>query len=72
MKNKYIVISLASLLPLAAVGVLSLFGVIFSFGVYLLLAVICPLEAGILWFMYKDMEKKVAEAKKEAEKQGRR
>jgi len=72
MKTRLIVIFVVSILPLLVVGILTIFGMIFSFWVYLLLVIICPLEAGILWFIYKDMEKKIAEAKKEAEKQGRR
>ncbi len=67
MKRKLTVITILALLPLIAAGIFALFGIIFSFWVYLLLVIICPLEAGILWFMYKDMAKKIAEAKKEAE-----
>lgn len=68
MKRKLTVITILALLPLIAAGILSLFGIIFSFWVYLLLAIICPIEAGILWLMYKDMERKIAEAKKESER----
>lgn len=68
MKGRFIVISAVSILPLLVVGILAMFGIILSFWVYLLLAIICPLEAAILWFIYKDMEKKIAEAKKEAER----
>jgi hypothetical protein len=68
MKRKIAVITIIALLPLIAAGIFALFGIIFSFWVYLLLAIICPIEAGILWFIYKDMERKIAEAKKEAER----
>ena len=70
MKTRLIVIFVVSILPLLVVGILAIFGMIFSFWVYLILAIICPIEAGILWFMYKDMKRKIAEAKKEAEKKG--
>lgn len=52
-------------LPLAAVIFLALVGVTLNFWVYLLLAVVCPVAAAISWFFYKDMEKKVSNAKKE-------
>lgn len=68
MKRKLTAITILALLPLIAAGIFELFGIIFSFWVYLILAIICPMEVGILWFMYKDMEKKIAEAKKEAER----
>lgn len=63
MKSKFAVIFLIAMLPLVVLGILALFGITFSFLVYLILAVICPLEAGALWLIYKDMERKIAEAK---------
>jgi uncharacterized membrane protein len=52
------------MLLLAAVVVLALFGIILSFWVYLLLFITCPLVAGISWYIYKDMDKKVSNTRK--------
>ena len=62
MKMKYR-IPLSVLLPLFVVAILAVFGVTFSFWVYLVLSIACLLVAGITWFLYKDMEKKVEAAK---------
>ncbi|MBI5639999.1 MAG: hypothetical protein HZA17_06190 [Nitrospirae bacterium] len=53
-----------ALLPLLAVSVLAVFGMTMNMWVYIILAVICPVVAGILWFMNKDAEKKVGGAGK--------
>jgi uncharacterized membrane protein len=63
MKTQYR-IPLAVLVPLFVVVILAVFGVTFSFWVYLILSVSCLLAAGITWFLYKDMEKKVDATKK--------
>ena len=60
MKIKFVVIPIASLLPLLAVIILAMFGIILSFWAYLLIALICPLVAISLWFIYKDMERKIS------------
>lgn len=63
MKKKLTVITIA-LLPLITTGIFALFGIFFSLWVYLLLAIICLVAAGILWLIYKDMERKITEAKR--------
>ncbi len=63
MKTIHIIIPVVSLFPLAAVVVLALFGVILDFWVYLILAIVCPVGAGFLWFTSKSIDKKVADAK---------
>lgn len=62
MKKRLTVISMAFILPLVVVGVLALFGITFSSWVYLLISTVCLIDAGILWFIYKDMERKIADA----------
>lgn len=57
MKVKYLAIIIISV-PLLVVFV-SLFGITFNVRTYLLLFILCPLAAGILWFIYRDMEKKL-------------
>jgi ABC-type protease/lipase transport system fused ATPase/permease subunit len=59
---------LAPLLPLFVVIVLALFGFFFHFWVYLLIVIACPAVAGVIWFTYRDTERKVSKAKKEIEK----
>lgn len=68
MKRRLTIITILALLPLIAAGIFALFGIILSFWVYLILAIICPLAAGILWLIYRDMERKIAEANKEADR----
>lgn len=63
MKTKYLM-PMAALLPLLVVAVLALIGMIFNFWVYIILAIVCPLVAGFLWFTYKDTERKVREAER--------
>ncbi len=59
---------LAPLLPLFVVIVLALFGFFFQFWVYLMIVIVCPAVAGVIWFIYRDTERKVSNAKKEIEK----
>jgi len=47
------------LLPLVIVIVLAIGGIMINQWVHVILAVICPVTAGIIWFMYKDMERKL-------------
>ncbi len=63
MKSKHIISSVV-LVPLVVVTVLAFIGVILSFWVYLLLSVMCILAAGTTWYLYKDMENKISNAKK--------
>ncbi|MBI4848285.1 MAG: hypothetical protein HY808_06880 [Nitrospirae bacterium] len=57
MKITHLVIIIISV-PLLTV-IISLFGITFSIWTYLLLFILCPLAAGILWFLYRDMQKKL-------------
>ncbi len=45
---------LSPLLPLFVVIVLALFGLILQFRVYLMLVIVCPVAAGIIWFICRD------------------
>ncbi len=56
--KKYL-FSAAPLLPLVIVIVLATGGVTMNRGVYATLAIVCPVAAGIIWYMYKDTEKKM-------------
>jgi Flp pilus assembly protein TadB len=47
-------------LPLLIVIILAMTGMTFNTWVYALLFIICPVIAVIIWFIYKDMEKKVS------------
>jgi hypothetical protein len=58
---------IAPLLPLFVVIVLALFGFLFQFWFYLMIGIACPAVAGIIWIIYRDTERKVANAKKEIE-----
>lgn len=58
---------LSPLVPLFIVIILALFGFFFQSWVYLLLVIVCPVVAGV-WFIYKDTERKVSNAKEEIEK----
>lgn len=70
MKTKYR-IPISIFMPLFVVVILGVFGVTFSFWVYLILSITCLLVAGITWFLYKDMEKKVDAAKEKRENETR-
>lgn len=53
------ILSGALLLPLVIVIVLAAVGITLSVWIYVVLAVVCPLAAGVTWFLYKDMERKM-------------
>ena len=64
MKKKFILIALLSALPLAAV-IFALRGYLLNSGVYLIFAVLhLVVVSGLLWLIYKDMEKKISNAGK--------
>ncbi len=65
MRKKFF-LSAAALLPLVVVVILAVFGATLNVWVYIVLAIVCPLVAGIIWFTYKDIEKKMRIAEKEA------
>ncbi len=65
MMRKKIFLS-AALLPLVVVAVLAIFGAKLNVWVYIVLAVVCPLVAGLICFIYKDIEKKMETFEKEA------
>ncbi len=65
MKTGFI-LSAASLLPLVTVVILAIFGFTLNVWVYIVMAVVCPLVAGAVWLTYKDVEKKIKNAGKEA------
>jgi hypothetical protein len=50
--------SAAPLVPLFIVIILATAGIMLNVWVYVVLAVVCPLAAGVLWFQYKGMEGK--------------
>lgn len=56
--------SLMAFLPLLVVLILAIAGITLNFWVYIILAIVCPLAAGIIWFIYKETEKKIKEAGK--------
>lgn len=58
MKIRYI-FSGALLLPLVIVIILAITRITLNVWVYVVLAVVCPLAAGAVWFLYKDMERKM-------------
>lgn len=58
MKTRYI-FSGALLLPLVIVIILAIAGITLNVWVYVVLALVCPLAAGAVWFLYKDMEKRM-------------
>lgn len=58
MKARYI-LSAASLLPLIIVVILAMVGITVNVWVYVVLTVVCPLAAGVVWFLYKDMERRM-------------
>ena len=53
------ILSGALLAPLVIVIILATAGIILNVWVYVVLAVVCPLAAGAVWFLYKDMERKM-------------
>ncbi len=56
--KKYL-FSAALLLPLVIVIVLAIGGVTMNRWVYVILAIVCPVAAGITWHMYKDTARKM-------------
>lgn len=58
MKNRYI-FSGALLLPLLIVIILAITGIMLNAWVYMVLAIVCPVAAAILWYTYKDTERKI-------------
>ncbi len=64
MKTRHIFIPVVSLLPLAAVVVLAMFGIVLDFWVYVILVIVCPVVAGFLLYASKIMDKKVADTMK--------
>ncbi len=56
--RKYL-FSAVPLLPLVIVIVLAIGGIMMNRWVYVALAVVCPVAAGIIWYIYKDMERKM-------------
>lgn len=57
--------ALTPLLPLVVAIALAPFGVRLSAWFYLLLAVVCPGVAGVLWWLARDAEQKIVQAKGE-------
>jgi Flp pilus assembly protein TadB len=57
------ILSGALLLPLVIIIILAIAGITLNVWVYVFLAVVCPLAAGVVWFMYKDVEGKNEEKK---------
>ncbi len=48
--------SAAPLVSLFIVIILATAGIMLNIWVYVVLAVVCPLAAGVLWFQYNEME----------------
>ncbi|HAK88126.1 MAG: hypothetical protein A2077_02865 [Nitrospirae bacterium GWC2_46_6] len=67
MKIKFLV-PLVSILLLLMGGVLAIAGLTQKSWPYLLFSLTHSTAGGILWFIYKDMGKKIEEAKKESER----
>ncbi len=58
-------LSAAMLLPLIVLLILALFGGKLSTWVYIVLGAVCFLVAGIIWFICRDLEKKMKIVEKE-------
>jgi len=72
MRRRYVLVLSVYALPLAIVLSLALLGFIFSKRAYVIFAMVHLLVvSGVLWFIFKDMEKKINEAigKKDATRQ---
>jgi len=52
--------SLLFLLPLLIVFLLAVGGIFLNAWVYVVLSIFCPLAAGVSWFLYKDMGRKLS------------
>jgi general stress protein CsbA len=57
-KTRYI-FSGALLFPLVIVIILAIAGITLNVWIYVILAIVCPVAAGIIWYMLKNMENKV-------------
>jgi hydrogenase-4 membrane subunit HyfE len=64
MKNRLILV-MAILSPFLLVIILAISGITFNAWVYIILGITCPVVAGIVWFLYKGMERKVSAIEKE-------
>lgn len=64
MKPRYL-FTTAALVPLLIVLVLAAFGMTFDTVVYAGLAVVCPIVAGVTWWIYREMDRRVNAAEKE-------
>ena len=56
--KKYL-FSAAPLLPFVIIIVLALNGITMDRWVYVILAMVCPVAAGIIWYTHKDTERKM-------------
>lgn len=65
MKTKDVLL-IAPLAPLFIVIVLAVIGIMLNVWVYVVLAVVCPLAAAMIWFIYKDVERKMKHVEKGA------
>jgi general stress protein CsbA len=61
-KTRYI-FSGALLFPLAIVIILAVTGITLNVWIYVILAVICPVAAGTIWYMFKDTERKMKKSR---------
>ena len=66
MKAKFF--SVMAILPLLIIIMFAVAGIILNFWVYVILGVLCPTAAGVIWFIYKDTERKVKDVKSGLEK----
>ncbi len=64
MKSKYYAIAAVSF-PLVIIIVLAVMGITLDIWVYVVLAVVCPAVVGLIWYFYKDAEKKVTDVDRE-------
>ena len=58
MKTRYL-LSAASLLPLVIAVILAMVGIALNVWVYIVLVIVCPLAAVVVWFLYKEMERRM-------------
>jgi len=64
MKKQRIAI-LLFLLPLLIVFLLAVGGIFLNTWVYVVLSIFCPLAAGVTWFLYKDMKRKISNSERD-------
>ncbi len=67
MKTGYI-LAAAPLAPLFIIIILAAVGITLNVWVYVIVAVVCPLAAGMIWFIYKDVEGKIKNAAKKSDR----